>query len=324
MGFGFRKSKNFGGVRLNLSKSGLGVSYGVKGFRISTNSKGSTLYAGRNGFYYRKKISGNNSSEKNSTNNSECNNLEQRETFSSYFHILKDVQGDFQYYIDKKEEWTTKELQLLGKNPFGCLFFILLFLGVFFAPIFLATIIVGFYFWYKKLKLKIKIDSSSKLLDYANQFNNLSDNTILHNASTLEELQYGICKTSNICEQYLPFINLKDYKLLFIENGIVFYNSDDIFLLPYSELELNLTETTSNMVEPPSYAEIIESTYEHVNKDGSPSKRYKENRKVSKIKTWVIELSSGDNIFIPLAFFDKKMSLECFEILNKIRQQDYI
>lgn len=319
MGFGFRKSKNFGGVRLNLSKSGLGVSYGVKGFRVSTNSKGSTLYAGRNGFYYRKKISGSNSSKEISTNNREYDNSNLRETYSSYFHILKDVKEDYQYYIDKKDEWQSKELQFLCLNSYGCLFLCLLILGAFFTPLFWATVITASYFWYLKLKLKVKIDSNSKLLDYANQFDKLSDNTILHNASTLEELQYGVCKASNICNQYLPYINLKDYKLLFVENGIIFYNSEDVFLLPYKELELKLTETTSNMIEPPSYAEIIETTYEHTNKDGSPSKKYKTNRKVAKIKTWVIELLSGDNVFIPLALFDEKLSLECFEIINKIK-----
>lgn len=40
MGFRYRKSINLGGVRLNLSKSGIGMSVGGKGFRYSVNSKG--------------------------------------------------------------------------------------------------------------------------------------------------------------------------------------------------------------------------------------------------------------------------------------------
>jgi len=57
MGFGFKKSKNFGGVKLNLSKSGIGFSTGVKGFRVSAGPNGVNLNAGRNGIYYRKKLS---------------------------------------------------------------------------------------------------------------------------------------------------------------------------------------------------------------------------------------------------------------------------
>jgi hypothetical protein len=40
MGYYFRKSLNFGGFRVKLSKSGIGYSYGVKGFRISTGPRG--------------------------------------------------------------------------------------------------------------------------------------------------------------------------------------------------------------------------------------------------------------------------------------------
>lgn len=59
MGFRFRKSINLGGgVRLNLSKRGLGVSVGTKGFRISTSSSGSRMTTSipGTGLYYEKKL----------------------------------------------------------------------------------------------------------------------------------------------------------------------------------------------------------------------------------------------------------------------------
>ena len=41
MGFRFRKSKNLGGgFRLNFSKSGIGSSWGFKGFRVTKKAKG--------------------------------------------------------------------------------------------------------------------------------------------------------------------------------------------------------------------------------------------------------------------------------------------
>ncbi|HBG2428214.1 TPA: DUF4236 domain-containing protein [Clostridioides difficile] len=41
MGFNFRKSINLGGgLKLNLSKKSVGISAGVKGARVSVNSKG--------------------------------------------------------------------------------------------------------------------------------------------------------------------------------------------------------------------------------------------------------------------------------------------
>ena len=59
MGFYIRKSVSLGGVRLNLSKSGLGVSTGVKGFRVGMNGRGTYVHMGRGGLYYRQQLSWN-------------------------------------------------------------------------------------------------------------------------------------------------------------------------------------------------------------------------------------------------------------------------
>ena len=40
MGLRFRKSFNIGPLRINISKSGIGFSLGVKGFRVSRSAKG--------------------------------------------------------------------------------------------------------------------------------------------------------------------------------------------------------------------------------------------------------------------------------------------
>lgn len=53
MGFYLRKSLSFGPLRFNLSKSGIGVSAGVKGFRVGAGPRGNYVHAGRGGLYYR-------------------------------------------------------------------------------------------------------------------------------------------------------------------------------------------------------------------------------------------------------------------------------
>lgn len=59
MGFGFRKSVSFGkGLKMNVSKSGVGFSAGGKGLRMSTSSRGTRLSAGTGGLYYNTKIGG--------------------------------------------------------------------------------------------------------------------------------------------------------------------------------------------------------------------------------------------------------------------------
>lgn len=57
MGFYLRKAFSFGPLRLNLSKSGVGASFGVKGARIGVSPSGRAyVHAGRGGFYFRQQI----------------------------------------------------------------------------------------------------------------------------------------------------------------------------------------------------------------------------------------------------------------------------
>jgi DNA polymerase-3 subunit epsilon len=53
MGFYLRKSLKAGPFRFNLSKSGVGVSAGVRGFRVGSGPRGNYVHMGRNGVYYR-------------------------------------------------------------------------------------------------------------------------------------------------------------------------------------------------------------------------------------------------------------------------------
>ncbi len=53
-----RKALTRGPIRLNLSKSGLGASFGVKGLRIGVGPKGTYVHGGRGGLYYRQYLNG--------------------------------------------------------------------------------------------------------------------------------------------------------------------------------------------------------------------------------------------------------------------------
>lgn len=72
MGLFFRKRIKLSKLlNLNLSKSGFGFSFGVKGLRISENKNGVYLNAGRNGLYFRKKITSSNNESR-----SACDKIE--------------------------------------------------------------------------------------------------------------------------------------------------------------------------------------------------------------------------------------------------------
>ena len=57
MAFYLRKSVSFGPLRFNLSKSGIGVSAGIKGLRFGAGPRGNYVHMGRGGLYYRSTFS---------------------------------------------------------------------------------------------------------------------------------------------------------------------------------------------------------------------------------------------------------------------------
>jgi hypothetical protein len=57
MGFYIRQSFKLGPFRFNLSKSGVGMSAGVKGARVGVDAKGKKyIHVGRGGIYYRQTL----------------------------------------------------------------------------------------------------------------------------------------------------------------------------------------------------------------------------------------------------------------------------
>jgi hypothetical protein len=56
MGFYLRKSVKVGPLRFNFSKSGIGVSAGVRGLRVGTGPRGNYVHMGRYGLYYRQTL----------------------------------------------------------------------------------------------------------------------------------------------------------------------------------------------------------------------------------------------------------------------------
>ena len=57
MGFYIRKAVSVGPFRFNLSKSGIGVSAGVRGLRVGAGPRGNYVHMGRGGLYFRQTLS---------------------------------------------------------------------------------------------------------------------------------------------------------------------------------------------------------------------------------------------------------------------------
>ena len=170
MGFYLRKGFNFGPIRVNLSKSGLGVSAGVKGARIGINSQGRAyVHGGRHGLYYRKNLGSVGSLGKSSgTGNFSPRSTEEIFTDTGNTYQLFKLQHrplDLKPLVDVQRVW----LVLLG--------ILSLLLGLLVSPlIFRITLIllgVGFLYWqfykvYERRKI-LKIFESLRSLNSSQQ-----------------------------------------------------------------------------------------------------------------------------------------------------------
>ena len=72
MGLSFRKSIKAGPIKMNISRSGIGLSTGTKGAHVGISSRGGAYVSGgANGVYFRKKLGGKENT--NATSGNEIN-----------------------------------------------------------------------------------------------------------------------------------------------------------------------------------------------------------------------------------------------------------
>lgn len=119
MGIYLRKSVRVGPFRFNLSKSGIGVSAGIPGFRVGTGPRGNYIHMGRGGLYYRKTLPKKSGelpvSPVTDRNNSESYLAPQ--TPDNTHDPLKEIEsGDISGMVDSSSEDLVKELNQKRKK----------------------------------------------------------------------------------------------------------------------------------------------------------------------------------------------------------------
>lgn len=68
VGLFLRKSVIVGPFRFNFSKSGIGVSAGIKGLRVGSGPRGNYITVGKGGLYYRATLNGSHAQVQSNSN----------------------------------------------------------------------------------------------------------------------------------------------------------------------------------------------------------------------------------------------------------------
>lgn len=316
MGFYFRKSIKLGALRFNFSQSGVGVSAGVKGFRIGTGPRGNYIHAGTNGFYYRKTIGNTNKLAVSLS----ANNQMVTDDYS-----FKDIEsGNVSFMTDSSFEDIIDELNKKGKiislvpisivasivlsfiNQIGILSFAVFLPCAYLANKKLKTTHILYDFEEQKEKeMQVFYDSFDSLIssskawhinssagvntEYGRKINAGATNLVRRNSILIK---YGLPKyiESNV---KVPVIPVGKQVLVFLPERILIKDGKQYGTINYKDLDIKYGNT--QFIESqgvPNDSEVVGSTWKYVNKKGGPDKRFKDNIQLPIVKYSEIHFKS--------------------------------
>jgi len=299
VGFYFRKSINFGGVRFNLSKSGIGMSVGVKGFRVGTGPRGNYIHMGRNGLYYRVALGGN----RRKVNNTGLQPEPLKEQQQSNLEFKEIDSADVSQIIDATSEDLLNEIAEKNRKisfwPFCLLLSVI-------HPILAIIVSILVFNLIDKIRktvlLMYDIDeyTEGKLQEFYDAFDELKNSRAKwHISSEAKTNDYKYSAGANYivkrnpieirysCPKYMktnvkiPCIPVGKQILYFFPDRVLIYEGRRVGAVSYDNLQIY--QRDQRFIESgtvPADATIVDYTWQYVNKNGEPDKRFSNNRKL--------------------------------------------
>jgi len=271
MGFYIRKSIKFGPFRLNFSKSGMGISAGIKGARISKGPRGTFVHLGSNGVYYRQSLSkGKNAANKGlqtpSVTASETPNVQLDEiktndvlglVDSSFEESFKTIQENYaRWFFGEKKIYLFYEIDE-GQEAKAEKFYSIV-----------KSLRFSMRYWH------LNAQSSTSTTDLRKMFGGAD---VLNKSKPLNSLFIRMGKphrfVTNVKSLVVPLIGKT---LFFFPDRLFITEGRKIGTVNYNELIVEYGKAPTIMAKKdiPFGTKVLGSAWRYANKDGSPDKRY--------------------------------------------------
>lgn len=347
MGFRFRKSVNFGGFRVNISKSGIGYSYGVKGARVTKTASGktrTTLSVPGTGLSYVTESGAKKSNQTPNIPQSDNNFSAEEQSFESLENLnIKDCSSA------KFEDFTKEIKTTLTLNTISTVLICTFVLSA--TPFFIFTGIAGvlmkiYVRTQKKVQITYEFDASSKsgydklyyswmkLKDNAKVWQTMSSlNNVdkKQNAGASRLITRRPASATNALPWFLesnvtPFgLKLGKRKLLFLPDKVLVVDGLKIGAVDYQSLsiETGVTRFIENETVPKD-AEVVGYTWAKVNKNGSPDKRFKNNRQLPECVYGQVCIKSSQGLKAEIMCSDKNTILKFKEAAMKAATLSFV
>lgn len=310
MAWYLRKSVSIGPVRLNVSRSGIGTSVGIKGFRIGVKPNGrSYIHAGRHGLYYREGLG---SIKQNIQEANQCTlNVLDTTIFKtiSSTELASESKRDFinqlnESYKAFRLDYLVGLVSLIAAiftfNANTNLMLCVILLGIISTTLVARweshrrTINIFYefendnYSRYEQIILAFNYIAECKCiwsLLTSRKLYNTHESKLNAGASTLiDRLAISAGRGNPPWVQTnitIPILKTTGRSLYFMPDGILIYDDKGVGLIEYTGLKI--TFDTTRFIEDftPSDAKIVGTTWKYANVNGGPDRRFNNNSKLS-------------------------------------------
>ncbi|TEB07773.1 hypothetical protein Psch_01328 [Pelotomaculum schinkii] len=337
MGFRMRKSINLGGgFKINLSKSGIGYSWGVPGYRITKTAKGATRRTYSipgTGISYVDETGHN--SHNHANNNGTRTRTNQYADPSGYIQTpgydqvrnieiadieqLKTAEADnITATIEKTmrfNKWGTILLWcgLLGFAQWY--FFVLPIIGIVLKVVAHKTGVVDLDYSFddeKADEYNRRIGAWLVLSEGDREWQVIQEASVSNtkvNAGAGRNIKRVVCRIEKGTPYYIrtnvETIQLKLQKelLLFLPDKVFIIRKKKVGAVNYSDVVIRTSQV--KFVETgrvPKDAQVVDSTWQYVNKNGTPDRRYSNNRQLPICLYGIVTITSPNGINVEMQF----------------------
>jgi len=316
MGFYLRKSISVGPLRFNLSKSGIGVSAGVKGLRFGAGPRGNYVHMGRGGLYYRATIP---SSSHSQPRLQPANSIDPVIPSGTHAPLEEIESADISRIADSSSQELLNELnQKRNKTRLwpiaATVSTLILFVGlssVWPNWLLLITLVAGLAVTYVAFShdalaktVVLFYDFDPEMEEAYGQLHSAAEKIAGCSAAWHIEAQGNVhdrkyhAGASSLVRRKATFIRKAEppyvksnietiaigvgrQTLHFFPDRVLIYDSNGVGAVGYQELRVNVKP--SRFIEdgaPPQDAKVVDRTWKYVNKSGGPDRRFKDNREL--------------------------------------------
>jgi hypothetical protein len=331
VGWTWRRSTSLGPLRFNFSKSGVGVSVGVRGARISTGPRGTYVHIGAGGFRYSQRVGspvrGNRSAPIPTPTESAP---DRRVEVVEPTQLTRSSDDDLLEEIRNKQKRLRAVPVLAAATVLAFLGFLLLYDSPTGGPLRWAALMMGFSGLFAlpwaagfdrragRVRVHYVLDPLGGIVQEALErlieaFSSAAAVWSVHQehmhgdwkrnagaGTSLGRRRVGVgFGTPHFIETnaHVGFLKIDGTQLYFFPDRLLILGRGDARAIPYSELTIE--PGTVRFVEQgsvPRDAQVLGRTWQYVNKDGGPDRRFKDNFEIPVVLYGTLEIAAPSGL----------------------------